>query len=354
MRTIMGLGAVPLKALCIRSQGVILLNTICVGALRPRTSTYGRFPAAGLRPGRSFQSIVRRTADENDGDSTVETGAIELAESNGLRPSPQSKRMRTARQLFGAFLVTICLLWMYSTGSWLLRIGTAVAGGCMFATYGYLRKSLSLSGAIAAAVVGGVTLIASFRCTVVLLGFFFASSAMTRFGERMKDIDDQHKVGGQRDWVQVLCNGAVPSIVAAALCWFSGGVDLPIGMPGTPSATTWLAAAYLGYYACCCGDTWASELGVLSSTPPRLVTTFKTVRPGTNGGVTLLGLLASVSGGLFVGLCFAAASWISSSITWPSSNPQISLGQTTAVIILGAAAGERCPIHTDKLRLFHL
>ncbi len=59
------------------------------------------------------------------------------------------------------------------------------------------------AGAAAAAVVGGATLAASFRCGATLLAFYFSGSRLTALMEERKATDDAFKAGGQRDWVQV-------------------------------------------------------------------------------------------------------------------------------------------------------
>jgi uncharacterized membrane protein len=153
--------------------------------------------------------------------------------------------------------------------------------------------------------------------SATLLAFFFSSSKLTHFKEEFKSgLDDAAKSGGQRDWRQVLCNAGIPTMLAIAYGVLAGCVDVPLGP--LPQVDAWraqlmtlLAGAFLGYYACCCGDTWASELGPLSSDTPRLITTLRPVRRGTNGGVTLLGLAASVLGGTFIGLVFYAAALVS-------------------------------------------
>jgi uncharacterized membrane protein len=55
------------------------------------------------------------------------------------------------------------------------------------------------------------------------------------------------------------------------------------------------------------GDTLASELGILSTTPPILLTTLKPVPPGTNGALSLLGTTASIGGGMAMGWAMWAA-----------------------------------------------
>ncbi|EIE76737.1 hypothetical protein RO3G_01441 [Rhizopus delemar RA 99-880] len=51
------------------------------------------------------------------------------------------------------------------------------------------------------------------------------------------------------------------------------------------------------------------ELGILNKEWPILITKFKKVPPGTNGGVSGLGLLASIAGGGCIGLVAAITLW---------------------------------------------
>lgn len=196
-----------------------------------------------------------------------------------------------------------------------LQYSVAVLTSSLIGLQGYHKKSLDASGAVAATVIGGATLGSSLRCGAALFAFFFASSALTRYAEEEKDNDEAFKAGGQRNWKQVLCNAFVPAVLALLLARQTGGKD--VILDSAARSSTRLMGAVLGYFACCCGDTWSSELGQLSKQQPRLITTGRVVRAGTNGGVTALGLGASAAGGCFVGAVFWAVGVVAPSL-WPT------------------------------------
>jgi len=53
-------------------------------------------------------------------------------------------------------------------------------------------------------------------------------------------------------------------------------------------------------FAAANADTWATELGVLSKTWPRKLTTWVPVPPGTSGGISLAGTIAAAGGSLLI------------------------------------------------------
>jgi len=198
------------------------------------------------------------------------------------------------------------------------------------AIHGLRKQSLSPSGACAAFIVGVLTMSAKLNTFgVSLIAFYLLGSRATKFGRQRKQQLEQgnHASGaGYRNASQVLCNALTATLGAAA--WqalfvphstvatiLRSLVDPRISFEkeawcaisfssqsSTPPASSALVLLSLAHFGCCLGDTLASELGILSSAPPRLITTLKKVPPGTNGGISLVGTLASLSGGCIMGL----------------------------------------------------
>ncbi|KAH9020323.1 integral membrane protein DUF92-domain-containing protein [Lactarius pseudohatsudake] len=196
---------------------------------------------------------------------------------------------------------------------------------------GLRKRSLSPSGAAAAFLTGISMLSLPLRTPgIVLIAFYLLGSSATRAGQlRKATLEDGHNHAGYRTAAQVFSNSA--SALIATLAW--GALHGP-GFPGVRVAEAlfgvrsvpyvdevwcpldaaitdgWSRALLfivLGHFACCMGDTLASELGILSSTPPILLTTLKTVPPGTNGALSLLGTGASIGGGMAMGWMMWAA-----------------------------------------------
>lgn len=169
-----------------------------------------------------------------------------------------------------------------------LVLGLALAA--LIALTAWRLGALTGSGALAASLVGGLTYgLGGLPAAILLVAFFGSSSLLSRVyaGSKRKAAANFAK-GGRRDWAQVAANGGLP--VLALLGAASGLIPLPLA---------W--AAFAAALATVNADTWATELGVLSKTPPRLITTGKAVSPGTSGAVSALGSLVAFAAALFIG-----------------------------------------------------
>ena len=157
---------------------------------------------------------------------------------------------------------------------------------------GWRTNALTGSGAIGATLIGGFVFgFGGLTWAVLLVAFFVASSLLSRLGRSRKRDPHQEKAG-PRDLAQTLANGGVALLMALA-----------VGLTGHDSHLyPFFTLAYFGSLAAVTADTWATELGMLSPHPPRLITTGEVVPPGMSGGISSLGLIASLAGGLFIGL----------------------------------------------------
>ena len=133
-------------------------------------------------------------------------------------------------------------------------------------------KWLTPAGAAAALAVGTATVFGvGWRGVLLLLAFLVSGSLLT-------------KGGGRRTAAQVLANGGVAALAALLGSW----------------------PAFAGAIAAAASDTWATEIGAHSRTPPRLITNGTAVSPGANGGITVLG----TAGGVLGAVVIASLSWV--------------------------------------------
>jgi uncharacterized protein (TIGR00297 family) len=215
-----------------------------------------------------------------------------------------------------------------------LGLGLLLSGAIAFT--GYRKAALSRSGVVGAVLVGTTIFgLGGWAWGMVLIAFFVLSSALSFYKKGVKEaMAEKFAKGSQRDLGQALANGGMGALITLALPFAKGGVPL-------------LLAAFVGAMATVNADTWATELGVLSPRPPRLITTGRVVERGTSGGVTLLGTLATVGGGAVIGLSMALFLSIDGALGGPGTT-QAGVGTAPAMLLLtlvgavGGWAGSLC------------
>lgn len=175
----------------------------------------------------------------------------------------------------------------------------------LVALYSYKKNKLTKFATILAFIIGLITISAGNHLFMIILTFFLTSTYATKIGKELKfKYLLTYKKEKTRDTYQVLCNGGLPTLFALLIylidCNYFSKKN--IFYHDESKLKIILNYAYFYYFAACNADTWSSEIGFLSKRDPFLITNFKTVPRGTNGGISKLGILVSIAGGALIGL----------------------------------------------------
>jgi len=167
------------------------------------------------------------------------------------------------------------------------RFLIALAITALFATLAWFAGGVNVSGALAGSAVAFVMSIRDLRMFLALLVVFAITLAATRVGYSRKQQLRAAEPPGGRTAAQAMANLGVAALVVAI-----AGRGWPV-----------LALAALAEAA---ADTASSEIGMAFPGRTVLITTFKPVPAGTDGGVSARGTLAAL---LDVTAVAAAALW---------------------------------------------
>ena len=179
----------------------------------------------------------------------------------------------------------------------------------LIAVASYRLKFLSLSGSVATFLLAVVIFsVGGWKWTFPILTFFVLSSIISKVGkERRKKFDLIFEKTSTRDIYQVLANGGIAGLIALFYHFYPKDV---------------LYYVYLASISAATFDTWATEIGTLFLSKPRLITNLKPVEPGTSGGVSIAGTLGGFIGSVFI---------FSSAVLWVKWN----LFKLVAVVLAG-------------------
>ena len=142
----------------------------------------------------------------------------------------------------------------------------------------YIKGALDLLGSIFMIIMGIIIIFtAGVNWLLLIFAFLILGLIFTKYKHEYKKGMGIYE--GTRSVKNVISNGIVPFVMAAFGNY----------------------AGFIGSIAVATADTLASEIGVVDKNP-RLITTFKKVPPGTDGGISPLGTAAGIVGAGIIGI----------------------------------------------------
>lgn len=154
-------------------------------------------------------------------------------------------------------------------------------GALIIVIISYRKEALAFSGAITAFIVGGTIFgFGGWSASIELIVFFLGGSLLSRLN---------HRHSAQRDWRQVAANGLIP-MLCVLLLYFRHDLR--------EEATL----LFLGALATMTADTFATEIGMRFGNRTFDILTFTPTMKGLSGGVSVIGIVASVFGAMLIAI----------------------------------------------------
>jgi uncharacterized protein (TIGR00297 family) len=188
--------------------------------------------------------------------------------------------------------------------------------------YTYRKDMLNVAGAFTAFTMGAlIVLFTSLAWLLLLFALLGLGSAATRFRYAEKEARKvSEKAGGRRSTRNVVANGATPAVLAVAAPF--------LAQVWSPDVA---GIAYVSAIAVAAADTFASEFGSLASRV-YLITTWRQVPAGVDGGVSFPGQMAALAGGVVIALL----GWLFLGV---ATQGPLHMGFTPATLLIPAACG---------------